>query len=94
MTTLLTILACFAGVFAFAFGTAGFLVLVSFEPPKEKRSAFLFFLDHLFAGGLVSMLRDVAHNWSQRVTERRLLCLGLACGLACIILVTVITRIS
>ena len=91
--TLLTILACFAGVFAFAFGMAGFLGLVNWEPSKEKRSLFFFF-DQLVAGGVISMLRDIAQNWRSRTTERRMLCLGVACGLLCIILVTLVRRMS
>ncbi len=67
MNALLIILACLAGVFAFAFGFAGIAGLMNFEPPKDRRGAFLMFVDHLVAGGLVSMFRDIVRNWTERV---------------------------
>jgi hypothetical protein len=90
MTTLLTILACFTGAFAFAFGTAGLIGLLSFE--QAKRGTFLCILDYVVTGGAVTGFRDIAHNWSKRVPERRLLCVGLACGVACVTLVLLIGR--
>lgn len=94
MTALLTILACFAGVFAFAFGMAGFVGLVSFEPPKDKRGAVGTLIDHLVTGGFISILRDIERNWPEREAERRLLYLGFACGLACIVLVMLVKQMS
>jgi uncharacterized membrane protein len=94
MLTFLTILACFAGVFAFAFGTAGFLGLMSFEPPSKKGGLLLGLLDHTFTFGAFTALSEISRNWDSRTAERRLLYVGLACGVACIILVVVIRWIS
>jgi hypothetical protein len=92
MAILLTILACFAGVFAFAFGASGLIGLMNFRPQSGKRGGFLLLLDHLVFGGLVSAFRDIAHNWSKRAAERNLLCIGIACAVVCITLVMLIKR--
>lgn len=92
MTTLFVILACFAGVFALPFGIAGITGLTNCDPPKDRRGAFLMFVDHLVAGGLVTMCRDIGRNWTSRVEERRLLLLGLTCGVGCLIFVALASR--
>ena len=94
MTALLTILACFAGVFAFSFGAAGFLGLMSFEPPSKKGGLLVCLLDHTITGGAFTALSDIARNWQSRPTERRLLYVGLACGITCVTLVVMIRRMS
>jgi len=85
----LTILACFTGSFAFAFGTAGVVGLMDFER-KGRRAAILTIVDHLAAGGLFSAGRDISENWQHRPFERRLLLLGLAWGIICLALPIVI----
>jgi uncharacterized membrane protein len=92
MTAFLTILACFAGVFAFAFGAAGFLGLMSFEPPSKKGGLLLGLLDHTFTFGAFTALSEISRNWESRPAERRLLYVGFACGVACIILVVIIRK--
>jgi len=90
MTTLLTILACFAGVFALALGAAGILGLMSFEPPSDKGGLLLGLLDHLFTFGAFTALSEISQNWQSRPGERKLLYIGLACGVACITLIITI----
>jgi len=94
MTTLLTILACFSGVFAFAFGAAGFIGLMSFEPPSKKGGLLVCLLDHTFTGGAFTALSDIARNWQSRPAQRRMLYVGLACGVASITLVIIIRLMS
>lgn len=86
MATLFTVLACFAGVFAFAFGLAGLLGLLDHQPPKDKRHLSLFLIDHLIAAGVVSTVREAGNSWEKRPKERNLLCTGFVCGVLCLLL--------
>ena len=94
MTTLLTIVACFAGVFALVFGVAGLTGLRSYEPPKDRPGIVLMFIDAIVTRGHVTAIRDIARNWARRPSERRLLILGFAFGALCIILVTLARLVS
>lgn len=94
MTTFLTILACFAGVFALALGAAGFLGLMSFEPPREKGGLLLGLLDHTFTFGAFTALSEISQNWQSRPAERRLLYIGVVCAIACVTLIIIIRQMS
>jgi hypothetical protein len=91
MHTLLVILASLTGTFGFAFGLAGFLGMLDFKP-RPGKSLILDLLDSLIIGGLGSMLRDVAANWTDRRAERRLFCFGLINTGACLILIFLAKR--
>jgi hypothetical protein len=93
MTELLTVVAIMAGLFAFGFGLAGVLGLVDFEPTEERRPRLAFLLDQLVAGGIATLLHDVGRNWSLRNTERRLVYVGIASGILCVLLL-IILRIT
>lgn len=99
MVGFLTILACFAGMFAFAFGLSGVAGLVEVhpqskkegEPTKHTRHAFWWILDAFLSGGALGMM---SMNWSSRPAERRLFCAGLACGVVTIALCVIIHQLS
>jgi hypothetical protein len=92
MTTFLTILAIHTGLFAFAFGLAGWVGLLDLdlEPPRRNRTILLRLLDHLLTGGLVWVTRDIARNWPRRRTERRFIYVALANAVACFTLILLI----
>jgi hypothetical protein len=89
MTELLTVIAILAGLFAFGFGLAGILGLVDFEPTEERRPRLAFVLDQFVAGGIGTMLHDVGRNWARRSTERRLVYVGTASGVVCILMLLI-----
>lgn len=83
MGDLLTVVACFAGVFAYSFILAGLAALQDEEPPADWR-AIAWLGDLAATGGIVSILRAVARNWNSRPGDRRLLVIGVACGVGCV----------
>jgi hypothetical protein len=85
MHALFIILACFAGVFAFAFLLAGILGLQDTTPPKDRTDATFQFADAVVFSGIASVLRGFEKNWSTRREERRLFCGGLVCLAAFIV---------
>jgi hypothetical protein len=85
MTALLIILACFAGIFAFAYGTAGLVGLLDLDRPPGKNSVVLLLLDQLLTLGLGTFVSTIARNWSRRPEERRLLGIAAVCGALCLL---------
>lgn len=79
MHTLWIILACFAGVFAFAFLLAGMLGLQDTTPPKDRGDAAFRFVDATLFGGIGSIIRGFDKNWATSKEERRLFCAGVGC---------------
>jgi hypothetical protein len=79
MHTLWIILACFSGVFAFAFLLAGVQGMQEEnpEPPKDVSEKISHIVDATIFGSLGSMLRGVAKNCSKQLNERHLIYAGL-----------------
>lgn len=79
MQTLWTILACFSGVFAFAFLLAGIFGLQDDSPRKDGKVSVFAVLDCLILGGIATALLNASFQPNIRPKERRLLWTGLAC---------------
>jgi uncharacterized membrane protein len=90
MVATLTTVACFAGVFAIAFGVAGVIGLMDLDPPKTRPGTLLAFIDLVFTGGVLAICQDMLRNWSSRPSERRLLLAGIGCGCLCVAIVVLI----
>lgn len=93
MHTLWIILACFSGVFAFAFLLAGVQGMQEEnpEPPKDVSEKISHVLGAIIFGVLGSMpgsmLRGIAKNWNKQPNERRLVYAGLLCLAAFVVFV-------
>ena len=85
MHTVWIILACFAGIFSFAFLTAGTLGLQDTPAPKSRPGALFQLLDGIVFGSIGSILRGFVMNWSTHRDERRLVYTGLICLAALIV---------
>jgi hypothetical protein len=94
MTATLTTVACFAGVFALAFGLAGFFGLADAHPKRPEPPTLLDLLDYGLTGGVFALLQSMAMNWSSRPDERRSLLIGVACGVICVAAVAVIGQLG
>jgi hypothetical protein len=77
MNILWIILACFSGMFAFAFLLAGIAGLQDTTPPKSRAGAVFQFLDAIVLSGMASVIRGFRKNWSARTEERWLVFAGL-----------------
>jgi hypothetical protein len=91
MHTLLTILAIFLGVFGFAFGLAGAVGMMRFD---RKEGVGLTIIDGFLAGGVLTMLSDIAANWSHRPEQRRLIYTGLFCSALCVVAIIAARRLD
>jgi hypothetical protein len=85
MGDLLTIAACFTGVFALSLIIAGVVGLQDHGPPVDSRATTAWLCDHLLAWGVLSTMEAAARNWSSRPEERRLLGRGIACAVGCVV---------
>lgn len=94
MTTLLIVLASFTGLFAFGFGLAGVIGLQSYELPEGNQRRLFLVADYFVTGGVLSMMQNIAENWSKRVAERRLVYAGLANGVACVVILWLLHKVS
>jgi hypothetical protein len=77
MRPLFIILACFAGVFTFAFLLAGILGLQDTQPPKDGRGFTLRLFDAIVLGGLGSVVLGFQKNWHTQREARAMIYAGL-----------------
>ena len=89
MQTVLTIVAIFLGVFAFAFGVAGVVGMMRFD---RKEGVGLTIADGFLSGGIFTMLSDIAASWPHRPEQRRLIYIGLTCGALCVVAIVTSRR--
>lgn len=87
MHTLWIILACFSGVFAFAYLLAGIMGMQDDEPPNNRSKLILLSCDITGVSALGEALRGAAKNWSTRPDEHRLVYAGLLCLAASMVFV-------
>jgi len=78
MHTLFIILACFAGVFAFAFLSAASVGLQDTDSPRTRRDVVFQLIDATIFGAIGSIIRGFGRNRSTQADARRLLYAGLA----------------
>lgn len=94
MISLLQILACFAGVFAFAFVVAGLAGLAM--PENDGRSGIgsgpspSQMVDMLLTGGCFTLISNIGKNWEHRPAERRMLFGGIGLALVCLMLIAAV----
>jgi hypothetical protein len=77
MHALFVVLACFAGIFAFAFLLAGILNLQDFDRETNRTETIFQVIDALVLGSIGTAVRAILRNWSARDEARRLIYTGL-----------------
>lgn len=91
MTDPILALACFTGLFAFTCGWAGLAVLAGHNWPTTKTGEALVILDMILSDGIVTLLISFRRNWRDCPAARMLLYAGVSCGMACVILVWIVS---